>query len=265
MGLTRSGDGGQPAAKAHAGPGVAVHPSTTLRYPGWVGRGLASSSFSPSLVLPWPKRHEATDFGSRTSRSPTRSKPWRAGSHVEDQWLEARSACAAARKMRHNADLSFASVRRPSFYVTQPINRRRYSRCVPLALVNPPASVSTRSAVPRWGRTSSGSPSQRSSRTAAAPCWTMSPAGSWAIRSRLSLTESLSPLEPLSSPACEILRERLAQGPVYEASRREAALWWVAEMRENAPEAARLEHQAANAGRGALAGPPLGRIVFRRA
>jgi hypothetical protein len=51
-----------------------------------------------------------------------------------------------------------------------------------------------------------------------------------------SLTEALSPLEPMPPPACELLRERLARGPTYEASRREAGLKWVAGLREHAPQ-----------------------------
>jgi hypothetical protein len=141
-----------------------------------------------------------------------------------------------ARKMRHNADLSFVSVRRPTFYVTQPMRQATVQPLRALGLAE--------SAGERFNAFSCTPVGQNFIKVATAafkPYYSRTVVDhvtSWVMGDTLnvwSLTEALSPLEPMSSPACEILRERVAHGSVEEASRREAALRWVAEVRDNAP------------------------------
>ncbi len=142
-----------------------------------------------------------------------------------------------ARKMRQSTDLSFAHVRRRSFYVTQPMRQATVQPLRALGLAE--------SSGERFNAFCSTPVGKDFVDTAAAdftPYYSRSVlehVTRWVTGDHdkvTSLTEALSPLEPLSLRAREIVRERLAQGPAFEASRRGAAMRWIADLREKAPE-----------------------------
>jgi hypothetical protein len=142
-----------------------------------------------------------------------------------------------ARKMRHSTDLSFAHVRRRNFYVTQPM---RQATVQPLRALGLAESSGER--FNAFCTTTVGKDFVDTAGADFAPYYSRSVVEHvtrWVTGDHdkvWSLTAALSPLEPLSLRAREIVRERLAQGPASDASRREAAMRWVSDLREKAPE-----------------------------
>jgi hypothetical protein len=142
-----------------------------------------------------------------------------------------------ARKMRQSTDLSFAHVRRRNFYVTQPM---RQATVQPLRALGLAESSGER--FNAFCSTSAGKDFIDTAGADFAPYFSrtvLEHVVRWVTGDHekvYSLTEALSPLEPMSLRAREIVRERLAQGPAFEATRREAAMRWVADLREKAPE-----------------------------
>ncbi|MGH9616412.1 MAG: hypothetical protein ACRD28_06680, partial [Acidobacteriaceae bacterium] len=135
-----------------------------------------------------------------------------------------------ATKMFGKTDLSFATMRKPSFYVTQPMRQ---------ATVQPLRSL---------GLTESSG--ERFNAFTCTPlgydfinavCAELNPYNrsvldhlvGWAkgshenVTSSWALTKALSPLNPMSTSAQEFLRERIVLDTSTEASRRRKALYWV--------------------------------------
>lgn len=143
-----------------------------------------------------------------------------------------------ATKMRGKSDLSFARVRRPNFYVTQPMRQATVQPLLALGLVE--ASGERFNA---FGCTQHGidfidaacadfKPFHRS---------VVDHLVGWVkgtynnVTSSSELRRALSPLEPMPKNAREFLRERLVRGNDTNASRRRKTLDWIEELR-NKPE-----------------------------
>ena len=145
-------------------------------------------------------------------------------------------------KMRGKNDLAFAAVRKPGFYVTQPMRMATGQALLALGLVESNGR--------RFNSFVCSGPGNEFFEAACAgynPChyskgildylvdWSC---GNFAVASHNhNLANALSPLEPLAKEACDILRERLIQGDEQGSqidSRRRATLCWVESVR-NAP------------------------------
>ena len=139
-----------------------------------------------------------------------------------------------ALKLSGKTDLSFATVSKRSFYVTQPM---RQATVQPLRAFGVVESNGER--FNAFRRTKNGKafidaacadfrPHKRS---------VLDHMVRWAtgehadVKNSSELTKALSPLEPLSESAREFLRERIVQGTAMEASRRRNVLEWVEALR----------------------------------
>jgi len=139
-----------------------------------------------------------------------------------------------AMKMRDKTDVSFASMRKPSFYVTQPMRQATVQPLRSLGLVES-----------RGERFNAFSCTQLGHDFIDAVCADLSPYNrsvldhlvGWAkgthddVTSSVSLTKALTPLDPMPKRACDFLRERIVQGSGDEASRRRKALDWAQRLR----------------------------------
>lgn len=140
-----------------------------------------------------------------------------------------------ATKMAGKTDLSFATMRKPSFYVTQPM---RQATVQPLRALGMAESSGER--FNAFTRTQLGDDFIN------AVCAEFAPYNrsvvdhlvGWAkgihenVTSSSPLTNALSPLNPMSKSAREFLRERLVLGTGTEASRRRKALDWIERLRK---------------------------------
>lgn len=140
-----------------------------------------------------------------------------------------------ATKMRGKTDLSFATMRKSGFYVTQPMR---------MATVQPlPALGLVEASSERFNAFRCASPGREFVDAACSdfnPCYysksILEYLAGWAkdehnnVKSSNKLQEALSPLVPLSRSAREFLRERLVQGAGDEGQRRRAALAWVDDL-----------------------------------
>jgi hypothetical protein len=139
-----------------------------------------------------------------------------------------------ARKMHGKTDLSFIVVRKPSFYVTQPMRQATVQPLRALNLVKSGGERFNAFSCTDLGRdfidvTCDGfNPHSRS---------VLEHLVGWAkddhddVKTSSRLTVALSPLNPMSKVAREFLRERLVQPTGQDAARRLAALNWVDELR----------------------------------
>jgi hypothetical protein len=141
-----------------------------------------------------------------------------------------------AAKMQGKDDLSFATVRKSSFYVTQPMR---------MATVQPLRALELVESSGERFNAFSCSPHGYAFIDAVCsdfnPCYrsksVLEHLFGWAngehsyVKSSENLREAISPLTPLSVSARECLRERLVQGAGHEGRRRRVALTWVDGLR----------------------------------
>jgi hypothetical protein len=139
-----------------------------------------------------------------------------------------------ATKMLGKTDFSFANMRRPSFYVTQPMRQATVQPLRALGLVESSGE-----------RFNSFICTQLGHDFIDAVCGEFNPynrsvldhLAGWAkgthdnVKSSPELTRALSPLNPMSKNASEYLRERIVQGTREENSRRRKALDWIGTLR----------------------------------
>lgn len=139
-----------------------------------------------------------------------------------------------ATKMRDKADLSFASMRKPSFYVTQPMRQATVQPLRSLGLVESSGERFNAFICTQLGHDFID-----------AVCTDFRPHNrtvldhlvGWArgihdnVKSSWQLTKALTPLDSMSKRAREFLRERIVQGIDTGASRRRKALEWVGRLR----------------------------------
>ena len=147
-----------------------------------------------------------------------------------------------AMKMRDKSDLSFAIMRKPSFYVTQPMRQATVQPLRALGLVESTGERFNAFVCTELGHDfidavcADFKPHNRS---------VLDHLVGWAkgthddVKSSRPLTKALTPLDPMSKRAREVLRERIVQGTGDEASRRRKALDWVERLRiESQPQIA---------------------------
>jgi hypothetical protein len=141
-----------------------------------------------------------------------------------------------ATKMRNKTDLAFAIMRKPSFYVTQPM---RQATVQPMRALRLAESAGER--FNAFDCTSLGYDFVE------AVCYELRPSNrtvldhlvGWAqdaaynVKTSWSLTAALSPLNAMPESACELLREQLVQGTGTSATRQRNALGWVELIRRN--------------------------------
>jgi hypothetical protein len=159
---------------------------------------------------------------------------------LEGNGWKAEARIRGATKMRGKTDLSFESVRRASFYVTQPMRMATVQPLRALSVVDAQAERFNAYRMNELGREFIDS-----------GCGAYTPYNrgvvehlvGWAIgehgkvSSSGDLTGALSPLSRPSATACESLRDLLVKGAGAEAARRRRVLAWVDELR-HAPRAA---------------------------
>ncbi len=139
-----------------------------------------------------------------------------------------------ATKMRDKSDLSFASMRKRSFYVTQPMRQATVQPLPALGLVESSGERFNTFICTELGHDfihavcAEFNPHKRT---------VLDHLVGWAsgthddVKSSWQLTKALTPLDPMSKSACEFLRERIVQGSGTEACRRRNALDWVERLR----------------------------------
>jgi hypothetical protein len=140
-----------------------------------------------------------------------------------------------ATKMRGATDLSFANMRKPSFYVTQPMRQATVQPLRALGLVE-----STGERFNAFSSTQVGRDIIDAVCSGHYPCnrTVLEHLGGWAsgahhkVHNSAPLTEPLSPLEPMPQSAREVLRERIVRGTGTDAIRRRTALDWVDRLRD---------------------------------
>ncbi len=154
-------------------------------------------------------------------------------------------------KMQGKTDLSFAAVRKSSFYVTQPMRMATVQSLLALGLVEASSE--------RFNAFRCASHGLEFVDTACSnfnPCYysksILEHLAGWAkgehnnIKSSNNLQKALSPLVPLSQNAGEFLRERLVQGVGDDGQRRRAALAWVDDLRRTSQPTLTWEDKPAN-------------------
>ncbi len=144
-----------------------------------------------------------------------------------------------ATKLRGKTDVAFASMRKPSFYVTQPMRQAAVQPLRALGLVE---SIGE--------RFNAFSCTQLGHEFIQSACDGFKPHNRsvldhlvrWAsgehdkVRSSAELTKALSPLESMPKSARDFLRERVVQGSSTEAIRRRRTLDWVEGLRDKPQE-----------------------------
>ena len=138
--------------------------------------------------------------------------------------------------MRDRFDLSFANVRKRSFYVTQPMRQATIQPLRALGLVESSGERFNAFRCSERGRefieaTSDGSKPYHNSLIKHLVLWVRGAHDK--VTTSPELTRALSPLEPLPANARNILRERLIQGSDNTAARRRRMLEWVEVLRQN--------------------------------
>ena len=140
-----------------------------------------------------------------------------------------------ALKMSGKKDLSFATVCKRSFYVTQPMRQATVQPLRALGLVESNGERFNAFRCTKHGEAfmdaawAAFKPHKRS---------VLDHLALWArgvhddVKTSTELRRALSPLEPMSESAREFLRERMVQGTGNEASRRRKALGWVEALRD---------------------------------
>lgn len=139
-----------------------------------------------------------------------------------------------ATKMRGTTDLTFANMRRPGFYVTQPMRQATVQPLRALGLVE--------STGERFNAFSSTELGRDFIDAVCADCYpynrtVLDHLAGWAggthdnVKYSPPLTAALSPLKPMPQGARELLRERIVQGTGTAATRRRTALDWVEGLR----------------------------------
>lgn len=155
---------------------------------------------------------------------------------LEDNGWNRDPRLRGASKMRNKTDLSFASVRKPSFYITQPMRQ---------ATVQPMRALGL--AESAGERFNAFSCAQFGIDFLEAVCDGLRPCNrsvldhlvGWCqdascnVKSSKPLRTALSPLKAMPEYARELLREQLVRGTGRHASRRKQALGWIDELRSN--------------------------------
>lgn len=141
-----------------------------------------------------------------------------------------------ATKMRSKTDLSFVSVRRPSFYVTQPMRQATVQPMRALGLADSAGERFNSFRCTELGKafieavTRGLRPNNRT---------VLDHLVGWAqaihdkVRCSGSLTAALSPLRAMPESARELLREQLVRGTGTTATRRRKALGWIDVLRKH--------------------------------
>jgi hypothetical protein len=144
-----------------------------------------------------------------------------------------------ATKLRGKTDVAFATMRKPTFYVTQPMRQATVQPLRALGLVE---SIGER--FNAFGCTQLGHEFIQSACDGFEPYnrSVLDHLVRWAngihdkVRSSAELTKALSPLESMPKNARDFLRERVVQGTGTEAIRRRQAHNWVQRLRDNPQE-----------------------------
>jgi hypothetical protein len=143
-----------------------------------------------------------------------------------------------ALKLSGRKDLSFATVCKRSFYVTQPMRQATVQPLRALGLVESNGERFNAFRCTNHGEAfidaawAAFKPHKRS---------VLDHLVMWArgvhddVKTSSELRRALSPLEPMSQSASEFLRERIVQGTGMEVSRRRKALEWVEALRDKTP------------------------------
>jgi len=143
-----------------------------------------------------------------------------------------------ATKMRSKTDLSFDSVRKPSFYVTQPM---RQATVQPMRALGLAESAGER--FNAFGCTQFGDDFVDAvcdglrpfNRTVLDHLVGWCQDAGYNVRTSWPLTAALSPLNSMPENARDLLRDRLVQGSGANATRRRKALGWIEGLRRNPP------------------------------
>ncbi|MGA2255580.1 MAG: hypothetical protein ABSG53_13025 [Thermoguttaceae bacterium] len=144
-----------------------------------------------------------------------------------------------ATKMRNKTDLAFAQMRKPSFYVTQPMRQATVQPLRAFGLVDSVgerfnAFICTQAGYDFITATCGDLRPFNRSVVEHLVGWAMSAHDK--VKTSWHLTTVLSPLGPMPAAARELLRERIVQGSGVEAIRRRKAMSWVEQLRDNPPQ-----------------------------
>lgn len=138
-------------------------------------------------------------------------------------------------KMQGKNDLSFRKVRQPGFYVTQPMRMRTVQPLLALGLVDAPSERFNAFSCTETGKhfTEAAFHNYRPKNRSVLQnllCWMQNDED--CIRTYHS-RQALSPIEPLTKEAREILRERIVRGSDSTGGRRSNLLDWMDELRKS--------------------------------
>ena len=146
-----------------------------------------------------------------------------------------------AMKMKGKTDLSFAKVRKPSFYVTQPMRQQTVQPLLELGFVESSGERFNSFECTEVGREfiRLGSEEIKQSGTIKAVeslvKWVLDPKNEGSDLIKPKLKSILSPLQPLPEVARMFIRERLATGGDGNGLRRRKAMDWVEQLYRNPP------------------------------
>jgi hypothetical protein len=140
------------------------------------------------------------------------------------------------RKMRTKHDLSFAAVRKPTFYVTQPMRSTTIQPLLALGFVHGNserfnAFECTEAGFNLIELFTEGQRPHRKTVTDLLSEWVR---GAEFNMDTSALRDAISPTRPLAKAVCDYLYERLSHGVPAEAERRKSCLAWVNQLRNGA-------------------------------
>ncbi len=138
-----------------------------------------------------------------------------------------------ATKMRDQESLAFHKMRKPSFYVTQPMRQSTIQPLLALGFVDAPgerfnAFCCTQIGIDFLSVMCEDFARGRQSVLGLLTSWGLSTSDAPTCRDKL--TMALSPLEAMPKAGCEFLRDRISLGNPIEATRRARALQWIQEV-----------------------------------
>jgi len=144
-----------------------------------------------------------------------------------------------AMKMKGKTDLSFARVRKPSFYVTQPMRQQTVQPLLELGFVESSGERFNSFACTDVGRVFIRLGSEEIKQSGSIKAveslvkWVLDPKNEGSDLIKPKLKSTLSPLQPLPEAARMFIRERLATGGDGNGLRRQKAMDWVEQLRKN--------------------------------
>ena len=141
-----------------------------------------------------------------------------------------------ATKMRNKTDLSFASMRKPSFYVTQPMRQATLQPMRALGLVESAGERFNAFRCTELGKTLIEAVTEDlrpNNRSVLDHLVGFAQGAHDKVRYSGSLTAALTPLRAMPESARELLREQLVQGTGTNATRRRKSLGWIEVLRRH--------------------------------